>query len=681
MAVDLFRLAAGGAALLGAGLMLLAGAPTEAQGPAGGAAAAPHIPRKTKFGNTDPAGAQISPDGKRISFQAPLEGVLNLWVAPADNLEAAKALTKDKGRGIQTYFWAYNGRHLIYLQDKDGEENDHVYRVDAESGEVTDLTPLTGVKAQIHGLSPRHPDAILVGLNQRNPQLHDTYRVDLKTGERTLVKENPGFVAMVADDDLKVRLGVAFTPDFKMQLVKFTGDGKTETFATIPSEDLMTTNPAGFNKAGDALYMLDSRGRDKSALKQINLANGKERLLAEDGRADLGAPLLHPTEKKVLAVPVDYERTRWKVLDPSLKQDFARLEKVSEGDFTIASQTLDNQSWIVSYTRDNGPVAYYRYDRPKKKATFLFHSRKALEGLKLARMRPVIIPARDGLELVCYLSMPPGSDSNGDGRPEKPLPTVLDVHGGPWGRDSWGYNPFHQWMANRGYAVLSINFRGSTGFGKKFINAANREWAGKMHDDLLDAVDWAVKRKIADPQKVGIWGGSYGGYAVLVGLTFTPERFACGVDLFGPSSLITLMENVPPYWVPLMPILKDRVGDHTTEEGRKLLHERSPLHRVDRIRRPLLIGQGANDPRVKQVESDQIVRAMKEKGIPVTYVLYPDEGHGFARPENRLSFFAVMEQFLAQHLGGRAEPVGDAFQGSSVQVKEGGPQVPGLQLR
>jgi dipeptidyl aminopeptidase/acylaminoacyl peptidase len=293
-------------------------------------------------------------------------------------------------------------------------------------------------------------------------------------------------------------------------------------------------------------------------------------------------------------------------------------------------------------------------------------------------MHPAVIKSRDGLELVSYLTLPPGSHAKDKDRPENPVPMVLLVHGGPWGRDSWGFNGLHQILANRGYAVLSVNFRGSTGFGKKFLNAGNKEWAARMHDDLIDAVDWAVKEKIADPAKVAIMGGSYGGYATLVGLTFTPEKFACGVDIVGPSNLQTLLNTIPAYWAPMMQLFKDRVGDPDTEEGKKLLEERSPLTRVDRIKRPLLIGQGANDPRVKQAESDQIVKAMQERKIPVTYVLFLDEGHGFARPPNNLAFYAVAEAFLAKNLGGRAEPIGDAFDGSSIKVPAGADDIPGL---
>jgi dipeptidyl aminopeptidase/acylaminoacyl peptidase len=401
-------------------------------------------------------------------------------------------------------------------------------------------------------------------------------------------------------------------------------------------------------------------------------------VLAADERADLGHVVIHPTEKQVQAVSFNYERADWKVLDASIEADFDTLREVSPGDFSIVSRTLDDSTWIVMYVIDNGPVRYYRYDRQQRSAQFLFSNRQDLEGLPLVRMHPVVVEARDGMKLVNYYSLPNESDRQATGKPDQPLPMVLLVHGGPWGRDEWGYSPFHQWLANRGYAVLSVNFRGSTGFGKEFINAGNLQWSKTMHDDLIDSVNWAIQAGIADPQKIAIMGGSYGGYATLVGLTFTPEVFACGVDIVGPSNLITLLETIPPYWQPILELFTTRVGDYRTEEGRALLTESSPLTHVNRIQRPLLIGQGANDPRVKQSESDQIVNAMREKSIPVTYVVYPDEGHGFARPENRLSFFAIAEAFLSRCLDGRYEPVGTDFEGSSLEIVYGAEEVPGL---
>jgi dipeptidyl aminopeptidase/acylaminoacyl peptidase len=415
-----------------------------------------------------------------------------------------------------------------------------------------------------------------------------------------------------------------------------------------------------------------------AAFTTLDLKNGKQEVVAADPKADAGGAMLHPTEKTVQAVSFTFERTHWKFFDKAVEADFTQLHWLAEGDINVVGRTLDDKQWIVMFLQDNGPVRYYHYDRPTKQARFLFTNRKALEGWKLAKMHPRVVKSRDVLDLVCYLSLPPGTDADNAGKPKQPLPMVLLVHGGPWGRDAWGYNGMHQFLANRGYAVLSVNFRGSTGFGKKFINAANREWAGKMHDDLIDAVDWAIKEQIAIPERVAIMGGSYGGFATLVGLTFTPKKFACGVDIVGPSNLVTLLKTIPPYWAPAMQLFKDRVGDVTSEAGRAFLEERSPLTRADKIKRPLLIGQGANDPRVKQAESDQIVKAMREKNIPVVYVLFPDEGHGFARPENSLAFNAVAEAFLAQHLGGRFEAVGDAFKGSTITVPAGAEDVPGI---
>ncbi len=464
------------------------------------------------------------------------------------------------------------------------------------------------------------------------------------------------------------------------EMLKPTGNGSWEPFAKIAMEDTLTTFPTGFDKTGRILYMVDSRGRDTAALTAINLETGNQTMIAQDTRADFSDALFHPTEKNIQAAAFTYERKQWQVLDKSIGKDLAYLRNVSEGDMEVVSRTLDDKYWIVAYEIDNGPVRFYNYDREKNKASFLFTNRKSLEGLPLASMHPVIIKARDGLDLVSYLTLPPGTKSNGKALQEKPLPIVLYVHGGSWARDEWGYDPYHQWLANRGYAVLSVNFRGSTGFGKKFLNAGNMEWAGKMHDDIIDAAHWAVKEGIADPKRIAIMGGSYGGYATLVGMTFTPEQFACGVDIVGPSNLITLLNTIPSYWAPEIEQFKKRVGDHTTGEGRALLKERSPLSYADRIKKPLLIGQGANDPRVKQNESEQqIVRAMQDRNIPVTYVLYPDEGHGFVRPENRMSFNAVTEAFLSGCLGGRYEPISDDFKGSSITIPVGKEQIPGLE--
>ncbi len=638
----------------------------------------PLIPREVLFGNPDKVSARISPDGAQISYLAPVDGVLNVWVGPADDPSAAKPVTDDTDRGIRGYFWAYTNDHILYIQDKAGDENWRIYSVNLNTGEIKDLTPVKGVQARIYGVSPKFPDEILVALNDRVPQLHDLYRVNIDTGERSLILENEGFLSFVIDDDYNVRFAIRMTPDGGSEILKPTEEGGWELFVKITMEDMLTTGPVGFDKTGKILYMIDSRDRNTAALFALDLETGEQTLIAEDPRADVSDLMIHPTEKNIQAVAFTYERKHWQILDESIAEDLAYLSTVADGDVEVVDRTLDDKYWTVAYVMDNGPLRYYRYDREGQEAQFLFTHRKELEGLPLAKMHPVVIESRDDLNLVSYYTLPVGSDSDGDARPDEPLPMVLLVHGGPWGRDSWGYNELHQWLANRGYAVLSVNFRGSTGFGKAFINASTLEWGGKMHDDLIDAVEWAIQEGIADPDQVAIMGGSYGGYATLAGLTLTPEKFACGVDIVGPSNLITLLESIPPYWTPQIELFATRVGDHRTEEGRALLTERSPLTYVDQIQRPLLIGQGANDPRCKQAESDQIVQAMQEKGIPVTYVLYPDEGHGFARPENNLSFFAVAEAFLSECLGGRFEPIGDDFEGSSITVPVGAEGVPGL---
>jgi dipeptidyl aminopeptidase/acylaminoacyl peptidase len=638
----------------------------------------PLIPRQEIFGNPDKARARISPDGTKLALIAPLDGVLNVWVGPAEDLQAIRPVTHDTHRGVVRFFWAYTSEHLIYLQDVDGNEDHHVYSVNLETDEIKDLTPIAGIKARIQEVSERFPEEILVGVNDREGhQLHDVYRVNIITGQRELVQHNPGFAGFITDDNYQVRLAQTFTSDGGQVYLMPDGQGDWREYLQIGAVDAMTTGLAGFDKAG-SMFLLDSRGRNTAALKLLDLETGEETLLAENERADLSGIIAHPTEKHVQAVTFTYARREWQILDESIRGDINYLKEVAEGEIQITSRTLNDKLWTVAFIMDHGPIQFYLYDREQQQARYLFSSRRSLEQLPLVRMHAEVIPARDGLELVSYLSLPSGTDPDGNARPGCPLPLVLLVHGGPWSRDSWGFDPTHQLLANRGYAVLSVNYRGSTGFGKNFVNAADREWAGKMHLDLMDAVKWAIEERVCNPDRIAIMGGSYGGYATLVGLTFTPEVFTCGVDVVGPSSLLTLLENPPPYWMTFMPVMKKRVGDHTTEEGRKFLESRSPLFLADKIKRPLLIGQGANDPRVKQMEADQIVKAMEGQNIPVTYMLFQDEGHGFARPENRLAFNAVTEAFLAEHLGGRFEPIGDTFEGAVFTVPSGSQQVPGL---
>lgn len=633
------------------------------------------IPRAVLFGNPSRAAPKLSPDGKHIAFLAPHDGVLNVWVAPAEKVDAAKAITKSKARPIRRFFWAYDNQHVVYLQDKGGDENWRAYSVNTASGKETDLTPIDGVRAEIQEVSHKKPHQILVRLNDRDERYHDVYRVDLRTGERSLVQKNEDqYGGFHTDESFRIRYAHKPTDDGGRQLYRKAGDAFVP-FLKIGSDDALTTGLIGLDKSGKTLFLRTSVGRDTAALVAMPASGGKQKVLAEDAKADINEVLRHPTEKTVQATASTYLRKTWKFVDMKMQRDFDVLSKVTRGDVAIASRTLDDQRWTVAFVTDDGPVKYYLYDRRTKKASFLFSNRPELEDLDLATMRPVVIKARDGLDMVSYLTLPAAIRG---ARPPHPLPMVLFVHGGPWGRDNWGYNPYHQWLQDRGYAVLSVNYRGSTGFGKRHINLSNHQWAGTMHDDLIDAVRWATREGVAHKDKVAIMGGSYGGYATLVGLTFTPAQFACGVDIVGPSNLVTLLESIPPYWAPYLALFKKRVGDHTTETGKKQLMLRSPISRADKIVRPLLIGQGANDPRVKQAESDQIVKAMQKKEIPVTYVLFPDEGHGFARPANRLAFNAVAEAFLGRCLGGASEPVGDDFENSSLRVPAGKKLVPGL---
>jgi dipeptidyl aminopeptidase/acylaminoacyl peptidase len=656
----------------------------------------PLIPRQVLFGNPDKASVRISPDHQMIRYLAPLEGVLNVWVAPKDDPGAATAVTKDTLRGIRIYFWAFNNEQILYLQDLAGDENWQVHAVNVKTRQDKNLTPFEEISgpdgkpvtlpngkqlrpmAQIQEVSYKYPNEILIGLNNRNPQFHDIYLLNILTGEMNMIQQNDRFLGFQTDDDYHIRYALQMTPDGGNEIFVPEEKGKWKSFDKIPMEDMMTTFPITFDKSGNILYLIDSRGRNTAALVSQDLKTNEKRVIFEDPRADLSDIMIHPTEKTIEAAASNYTRTEWKILDESIRPDMEYLKTVANGDMEITSRSLDDSIWTIAYVKDDGPVVYYLYNRAKKNAGYLFSNREKLENLKLSKMHPVIIKSRDGRNLISYLTLPYWTDPDGDAHPDAPLPMVLFVHGGPWSRDSWGYDSYHQWLSNRGYAVLSVNYRGSTGFGKDFINAGNLEWAGKMHDDLIDAVNWTIGEKVADKNRIAIMGGSYGGYATLVGLTFTPEVFACGVDIVGPSNLRTLLETIPPYWKPMLNMFTSRVGDIRTEDGRKLLDSRSPLTYVDSIQKPLLIGQGANDPRVKQAEADQIVKAMQEKGIPVTYVLYPDEGHGFARPENRLSFNAIADIFLAENLGGRSEPIGEDLKGSSITVPAGEEYIPAL---
>ncbi|MEW6152993.1 MAG: S9 family peptidase [Actinomycetota bacterium] len=607
----------------------------------------PLVPRQVLFGNPERTSPRISPDGLRLAWIAPDEGVLNVWVSPVGQMDEAEPVTNDRDRGIRSYFWAHDNRHLLYIQDKGGDENWRLYSVDLDSGDIADLTPFDGVQARIEEVDRHYPHEILVGLNRDNPELHDVYHLDLRTGELDKIVENPGFIGFVIDAQLQVRGGVAPQPDGGLSvLVRDTPEDEWRLLFQVGQEDALSTFPITYTADGKGIWAISSVDANTGRFVRIDAATGEAEVVAEDPQYDVSGVKLHHESREPQMISFLRDRVEHQVLDPSIAEDIAILEALEDGDLSLLNEDDADRTWLVAHMNDDGPVRYHAYDREAKKATFLFEHQPALGQYTLAKMEPFTFTARDGLEIHGYMTFPPGEERSG-------LPAVLNVHGGPWARDSWGYDGEAQWLANRGYLCVQVNYRGSTGYGKSFVSAGDREWGAKMHDDLVDAVAWVVEQGHADPDRVAIYGGSYGGYAALVGAAFTPDLFRCAVDIVGPSNLATLIGSIPPYWAPMIAQFHTRVGNPETEPD--LLWERSPLSKAGDIRIPLLIAQGANDPRVKQAEAEQIVAALTEKGIDHEYMLFPDEGHGFAKPENRLKFYAVAEKFLARHLGGRFE--------------------------
>jgi dipeptidyl aminopeptidase/acylaminoacyl peptidase len=612
----------------------------------------PLVPRGVLFGNPERFSPRVSPDGTRLGWIAPDDGILNVFVAPLEDIKSATAVTDDRQRGIRAFFWAHDQRHLLYLQDKGGDENWRLYAVDLIDGGVRDLTPFDNVQVQVLEVDKHFPDRILVALNKDNPQLHDVYSLELATGELTKEADNPGFVGWVVDAEMKVRGAVTPTPEGGSKIVvRQSVDEPWQCLIDVDPEDALTTAPVAFSANGRFLLTLCSVDVDAGRLMWIDTDSGDYEVVAEDPQYDVTGVRLHPETRDVQLVSIQRERMDMVVIDPSIAEDIGALTAYHPGDLSLLNRDDADNIWLVSYTEDDGPVHYVTWDRSKQEATPLFAHQPALSNYRLAHMEPFAFAARDGLVIYGYLTFPLDEE-------RVDLPAVVNVHGGPWARDVWGYNAEAQWLANRGYLCVQVNYRGSTGYGKEFVNIANKEWGAKMHEDVLDAVGWIVDRRYADPDRIAIYGGSYGGYEALVGAAFTPDVFACAVDIVGPSNLKTLIESVPPYWEPLIAQFHTRVGNPETEAD--FLWERSPLSKADQISIPLLIAQGANDPRVKQAEAEQIVAALEKQGIDHQYMLFPDEGHGFAQPENRLKFYAAAEAFLARHLGGRAEPPSDS---------------------
>jgi dipeptidyl aminopeptidase/acylaminoacyl peptidase len=650
------------AALLGTALPLVGLGPAQAQ-------KAELVARKVFFDNADYVNVRVSPDGQTLAWVAPIDTVNNLWVAPVADIAAARPVTRITGRSIATYFrWAYTNRHLIFFRDNDGDENYRAFSVELQTGKIIPLTP-DGAKSFVQETDAKFPEEALFRHNQRDKRFLDLFRINVVTGASELVYENNEYVWLVTDSDFRLRLAGKYAPNGTAEVLERRADGSFAPFMSVPIGDIDMTQFVDFSADGKTLYMTDARGRDKAAAFAVDMATKSTTLLAADDEADVSLLALDE-QRRPLAARSVRDRARWHTIEPAAGRDLADLAR-RPGDVTLVSSDNANRLMTVYYERDAESGEFALLDRQTRDVRKLFTQRKSLAGLALSPMQPVVIPARDGLRLHGYLTRPVDA-------PAGPMPTVLVIHGGPYLRDQWGFSSVHQWLANRGYAVLSVNYRGSTGYGKAFVKAADREWGGKMHDDLIDAVDWAVGQGIADPKRVGFYGGSYGGYSALTAATKTPEVFACIVDIFGISNLITFMATIPPYWGPWFSIWKNRLGDPDTEAGRAFLVERSPITHINKVVRPILIAQGMRDVRVVAAESEQMVKALKQRNVPVTYITFPDEGHGFVRPENRMAFAAVTEAFLAKHLGGRYQPVGGDFAGSSLKIETGGELVPGI---
>lgn len=618
----------------------------------------PLIDRQLFFGDPEISGAQISPDGKFIAFVKPFNGTRNIWVKRADEpFDAARPITNDTKRPITSYSWTRDGKYIVFVQDKGGDENYNVYAVnpaDAPAGgqpvpTARNLTDLKGVRAGIYAAPRSDPDVLYVGLNDRDRAWHDLYKIKISTGERTLVRKNTERITgWVFDLKDQLRLATRAAENGDTEVLRVDADGFKKVYSCSVFE---TCGPVRFNKDGKRVYMETNKGEGVNFTRLVlfDPETGKEELVESDplNRVDFGSAQFSEVSDEMIATTYLDERLRiyWK--DPAFESDYKFLQSKLPGkDIGFASGTKDERRFLIVATSDTEPGERYFFDRDTKKLVFQYRTFDKLPRENLAPMKAITYKSSDGLEIPAYLTLPKGAAA-------KNLPLVVFPHGGPWGRDDWGYDPFAQFLANRGYAVLQPNFRASTGYGKRLLNAGNKEWGQKMQDDLTWGVKYLVSQGIADPKRVGIMGGSYGGYATLAGLAFTPDVYAAGVSIVGPSNLITLLNSIPPYWEPIRKLFYERMGDPATPEGKAQLERQSPLNSANKIKAPLLVVQGANDPRVNKAESDQIVIALRDRGFPVEYLVAPDEGHGFARSINNMAMIAAAEKFLAKHLGGR----------------------------
>jgi dipeptidyl aminopeptidase/acylaminoacyl peptidase len=639
----------------------------------------PIIDRELFFGDPEISRAQISPDGKFIAVVKPFKGTRNVWVKRTEEpFDAAKPITAEKTRPLSQYFWSRDSKYILFVQDKGGDENYLVYAVNpaepaaagAEVPAARNLTDAKSVRAVIYALPRSEPDAIYIGLNDRDRAWHDLYKVRISTGERVLVRKNTERITTwVFDLKDQLRLATRAAANGDNEVLRVDDNGFTKVYSCTVFE---SCGPLRYHQDGQRVYLRTNKGAslDLSRLELFNPATGKEDLVESDplNRVDFGTATFSELSDDLIATTYDDERERTYWKDKSFESDYKLMRKKLPGrEITLASSTTDERLFLVVAFSDIEPGERYLFDRRTKKLTLQYRVREKLNRDYLASMTAVHYKSSDGLEIPAYLTLPKGV-------PAKNLPVIVFPHGGPWGRDSWGYNSYTQFLANRGYAVLMPNFRASTGYGKKFLAAGNREWGEKMQDDLTWGVKYLVARGIADPKRVGILGSSYGGYAALAGVVFTPDLYAAAVDIVGPSNLLTLMGSVPPYWEATRQIWYLRMGNPNIPEGKAQLERQSPLNYAEKIKTPLLVIQGANDPRVNKRESDQIVIALRDRNYPVEYLVAPDEGHGFQRPLNLMTMFATTERFLAKYLQGRYQEsmtteVGQRLKEITVDIK------------
>jgi dipeptidyl aminopeptidase/acylaminoacyl peptidase len=640
----------------------------------------PLIDREIFFGNPEIANAQISPNGKFIAFRKPYKDTMNIWVKGFNEpFDRARLVTAETKRPIRSFFWSRDSKHILFVNDFGGDENFNVYAVDpsaaaaagAEVPGTRNLTDMKKVRALIYEVPRTQPDTIYVGLNNRDARWHDLYKVSISNGERTLVRENTErFDGFRFDNAGNLRLATRLTQSGENEILRLDADNK---LAKVYSCDVFETcTPVRFHKDNKRVYMITNKGNvDLVRLVLFDPETGKEEQVESDpmNRVDLsGARFSDVTDELIVTIYQD-EKPRLYFKDKGYDADYKLLrQKVPGKELSFGSTTADEMMWVVTAWSDTEPGETFLFDRKTKQLTKQFRIRERLPREHLAEMRPVRYKSSDGLEIPAYLTLPKGV-------PAKNLPVIIHPHGGPWARDTWGYASAAQFAANRGYAVLQMNFRGSTGYGKKFLDAGNKQWGDKMQDDITWGVKYLVDQGIADPKRVGIWGGSYGGYATLAGITFTPDLYAAAVAEVAPSNLITLLETIPPYWESGRTIFYRRMGDPSTQEGKAQLLRQSPLTHAAKIKTPLLITQGANDPRVNKRESDQIVIALRERNYPVEYLVAPDEGHGYARPVNSMAVLAAAERFFAKHLRGRFQEsmppdVAERLKVLTVDIKE-----------